>query len=584
MKKILLSYSISILLLSSALTQPVIESVFHRGRTVGLYEKVELLIRFEAEYDNPFDPDDLDIMATFTAPSGKQIKVPGFFTQTGWSGFMVRFSANETGEWTYTVRIKDRNGEALSEERTLKVIESEYHGPVEIATNKRFLQHHDGTSFYGVGIWYNGITEPEVLDELHEKGANFMSHLIQPLETWGTGLGRYDQLLCQQIDDMFELVEERDMQLALNFWFHSFLSETVWGGGNERWEVNPYALVTEPKDFFSSEEAWKYQEKLYRYMIARWGYSRSLAIWFIVDEVNGTDGWMSGDSIAAATWVTKVHNYFKDNDPWQHLTTGTRSGGVNEWWNRGYEVLDLAGREIYEAQGFPINSTGFIDRDETHPLAYSYRNYHGEVARLWNNFEKPSIIPETGWDHTFYEMTMPGYQAQYHNAMWVCLASGAAMSPFWWSYSNSLNDNTVTYQMRSIERFAGNIPFSALSNPAPIVTSFEGADIYAIKSDKVIYGWAADPDSDMTGRTIVLPGIDKGEYSVRLYHTWRGRFISSTGEDNLYGGGNDPGMRVTSNGKKLEFKVPVLKVTGGHAHYIGQDVAFLIELVTDSAQ
>ena len=37
--------------------------------------------------------------------------------------------------------------------------------------------------------------------------------------------------------------------------------------------------------------AWKYQEKLYRYFIARWGYSRALAIWFIIDEVNGTDGW-----------------------------------------------------------------------------------------------------------------------------------------------------------------------------------------------------------------------------------------------------------------------------------------------------
>ena len=60
---------------------------------------------------------------------------------------------------------------------------------------------------------------------------------------------------------MLSLLEERDMQLSLNLWFHSYLSETVWGGGNIRWYTNPYALVTDPKDFYSSDEAWEYQEK-----------------------------------------------------------------------------------------------------------------------------------------------------------------------------------------------------------------------------------------------------------------------------------------------------------------------------------
>ena len=65
------------------------------------------------------------------------------------------------------------------------------------------------------------------------------------------------------------MLEERDMLLSLNLWFHSYLSETVWGGGNVRWYVNPYKQITEAKDFYSSDEAWKYQEKLYRYFIAR---------------------------------------------------------------------------------------------------------------------------------------------------------------------------------------------------------------------------------------------------------------------------------------------------------------------------
>jgi len=397
---------------------------------------------------------------------------------------------------------------------------------------------------------------------------NFISRLITPLETWGTGLGRYDQLLCREIDELLEELEKRDMQLSLNIWFHSFLSETVWGGGNIAWYTNPYQLVCDAKDFYSSGEAWKYQEKLYRYMIARWGYSRSLAIWFVVDEVNGTDGWVSGDSIGAASWARKVHDFFKDHDPWNHLTTGTRSGGIREWWARGYEIFDMAGREIYEAQGFPINTTGRIDKDETHPLTYSYMNYHGQVRRLWDNYEKPAIIPETGWDHTFYEMSMPGYQSQYHNALWVTMASGSAMSPFWWSYSDQLNDNMVTNQLRYFRRFTGQITFSKLTGLSPLEAGNSEGDAFAMGSEQLIFGWAVNAKTDIAGKTITIKDVKNGRYRLKLYHTWIGRYIEVDGQEEQI---------ITAAGNSLSFTVPVLKIEGGHARYTGQDIAFMLE-------
>lgn len=548
--------------------QPAIERIFQRDDQVGLYEKLEFSMRIDADYENPFDPGQLDIMATFTAPSGKKWEVPGFYSEAFWGGFNVRFSANETGEWSYIVRLRDKNGTTESETRTFVVVPSGHHGPIRIAPNKRYLEHADGTSWYGVGLWYNRGTDTDILDDLEDRGVNFISRLIRPLETWGTGLGRYDQLLCSQIDELLEELEKRDMQLALNFWFHSYLSETVWGGGNIAWPTNPYQLVCEARDFYSSDEAWAYQEKLYRYMIARWGYSRSLAIWFVVDEVNGTDGWVSGDSLGAAEWAGRVHDYFKAHDPWQHLTTGTRSGGIMEWWDEGYEIFDLAGREIYEAQGFPINKTGQIDRDPVHPLTYSYRNYHGEVSRLWHHYEKPAIIPETGWDHTFYEMNMPGYKAQFHNALWVCLASGSAMSPFWWSYSRALNDNVVTDQLLHFRRFTDRIPFAELTGLAPAEISNPGGDAYAMGSDQLIFGWLVNADTDMAGKSIAINGVESGRYRLRLYQTWSGRFISVDGKDEQV---------ISTEKSSLSFDIPVLKIEGSHAHYIGQDIAFILE-------
>ncbi|MDA0195464.1 MAG: DUF5060 domain-containing protein [Bacteroidetes bacterium] len=562
---------------SQVLGVPEFQWIKHNSDTVGLYDKFEASFWLNAEFENPFDPDDIDVSAEFTSPSGKNRKISGFYSSASMEGWLsrfawfVRFSANETGNWSYTIAVKDRTGSITSESRKFTVIESPYHGPIKIASNKRYLEHADETPFYGVGMWVNGLENGEVMDELKSLGVNYVSYVMTPLESRASGLGRYDQQLCSLVDKMLGFMEERDMQLALNMWFHSFLSETVWGGGNVRWFENPYQKITSAKDFYRSEEAWKYQEKLYRYMIARWGYSRSLAIWFIVDEVNGTDGWAAGDTLQAAQWVGKIHNYLKTNDPWQHLTTGTRSGGIKEWWQEAYEILDMPGREIYEAQGFPINRTGKIDGDETHSLTYSYRNYQGQVNKLWSNFEKPVIIPETGWDHTFYMMSMPQYQSQYHNAIWVSLASGSAMSPFWWAYSGQLNDNVVTNQILNYRRFTDEIPFSRLTNLAPAEILNSEGDAYAIGSDQLIFGWAVNAETDMAGKTITIQNIQKGKYSLKLFHTWGGRFLEN--ED-----GNTSRV-VESKGRSVSFDIPVHKITGGHARYIGQDIAFILEPV-----
>ena len=39
------------------------------------------------------------------------------------------------------------------------VTDSSHHGFVRIAPNQRYLIYNDGTSFYGVGMWYNDSYE-----------------------------------------------------------------------------------------------------------------------------------------------------------------------------------------------------------------------------------------------------------------------------------------------------------------------------------------------------------------------------------------------------------------------------------------
>jgi hypothetical protein len=549
---------------------PSILSVRADSRKVGLYEKFELRIDLKAAYDNPFDPNQINLSAEFTSPSGRKWNVWGFYNPTSWAGlWMVRFSPTEKGTWRYIVKVTDSQGTAQSRAGTFEAQDSSHHGFITIAPNQRYLRYSDGSSFYGVGMWYNdsyeqfnqGAITEEGLDNLKGRGVSFIGFFPTPLETMGTGLGRYDQNRCGRMDQLIEWCEQRDIHISWNVWFHSYISMAVWGGGNSRYRNNPYSLISSAKDFFGSEEAWKYQQKLYRYMIARWGYSRALFLWFVVDEINGTEGWTQGDHDMAEQWCRKVDEYFNKYDPYCRPTTGTQSGGIGQWWPGGYEIFDIAAREIYEAQGHPMPKSGKLGPNDENPLQYSYRNYATQVKNLWDGFHKPAIVGECGWDHTYYEPGTPGYLAMYHNAIWVSLANGLCATPFWWSYSSWINDSVVTNQMLYFSEFVSDIDFANIM-PEPAEITAGDCDAWAMKSDKIIFGWVVNPRTSVANESFTISGLTDGNYEVRLYRTWRGRYVD--------------GHTVECAAGKLTDMIPELRTTGGHALNIGNDVAFKI--------
>jgi hypothetical protein len=71
-----------------------------------------------------------------------------------------------------------------------------------------------------------------------------------------------------------------------------------------------------------------------------------------------------------------------------------------------------------------------------------------------------------------------------------------------------------------------------------------------------------NPRTSVANESFSLSSLPDGPYEVRLYRTWRGRYL-------------DPQTIDCRNGK-LSFTIPELKTTGGHASHIGNDVAFKI--------
>ena len=138
-----------------------------------------------------------------------------------------------------------------------------------------------------------------------ERIDNYIDHKANLLALWdityggfvnGTGLieeelGKYNQEKCGRIDSLLTLFEAHDIRLMFAIWPHDLFSKTVWA---HQWDKNPLSKVTDVENVYSDSTAWEYQKRKYRYLIARFAYSRSFGIWELINEMNGTDGWAKG--------------------------------------------------------------------------------------------------------------------------------------------------------------------------------------------------------------------------------------------------------------------------------------------------
>ncbi|MHC4678837.1 MAG: DUF5060 domain-containing protein [Planctomycetota bacterium] len=180
--------------------QPTIEAAQEK---VGQYEKLELLIRLDAQYENPFDPDQVDLTVLLTAPSSKRITLPAFYGQdyerrhfsqgrsgrnwyypVGPSTWKARFAPTETGRYSATAQLKGRSGLVQSATVQFDCGPSSRKGFLQVSQkDPRFLELGDGTDFFAIGQnlafvgegQYVNLTKAEqIFGELRNNGANFL--------------------------------------------------------------------------------------------------------------------------------------------------------------------------------------------------------------------------------------------------------------------------------------------------------------------------------------------------------------------------------------------------------------------------
>jgi len=489
------------------------------------YEKFEIWLNLQnVTYENPFDPEEVDLYAIFQSPSGKEIQINGFYDNyEDADQWKIRFSPNETGTYKYQIFVENKGKKGKTDSQTFEAVISDHSGwikPSEV--NPRYFSHDDGTTFFAVGVYSPWRNNQERFDRYKEHNANFFA-------IWdigyggfvnGTGiieeeLGRYNQLKCGRIDSMLTIFEQNDIKLMYAIWPHDLFSETVWAA---EWDKNPFRHLIDVADVYKDSLVWEYQKKKYRYLIARYAHSRSWGIWELINEMNGTDGWAQGRHQEAFDWVAKAQKYFTENDPYGHPMTASFSGGFNEYRRQLHEIIDVPNLHLYPRQGWELKYPEDSLRSAMH-------NYAWAARRFYDNFEKPSIFGESGAEWEYFKRNDDRYCEVYHNAIWASLTNGLAGIPVWWDYTFLTPEDWE--QLSHLAGFVADIDFANLSFE-PADATAEGADIYVMDAGKDCFGWLRSFSNENVGGTkITLSKKGKGKFKVSWFDTWTGKRIKT---------------------------------------------------------
>jgi len=507
---------------------PKIAAVELDQNEVPRYQSIELTVEIDAEYSNPYDAREIALEGVFTSPEGSDMTIPGFWDGEG--SWKIRFTPSQAGLWTYAISAKDRRGNSFPSIGELTVTPSDLHGwilpgnSVNASYSGHYLVHQDGTPFYGVGhcealnILIDGFDTEEgvrLFDTMKAANENYL--VWWPLYTNSPVNSSYDDYSVGNmnvIDAVVKDAEKEGIYLIFTIWDHPQLRDDnhpTWDTGN--WSRNGFSKLSDLETFFVSEEAWAWQENLYRYIIARWGYSPAIGMWQTVSEINGTNSLDQTDP-----WHEKVNAYFVENDPYRHPTTASGSGEVD--WATGHVVMDAPQVHLYEWNEDAVGAA---------------RHTADWTSRMWDRTERPNWIGEFGTTGNTY------YPELFHHAIWAALASGASMTPAEWNSGGAWG--RMTPEMNAdISRFAQFVSDMPLAkwNPSKLQITSSDAEVRAwglAGSDGGLF-WVQDFSlqgksidevrSSMpvrAGVQVEIQGISPGLYTIHPYDTWQGIYL-----------------------------------------------------------
>lgn len=437
-------------------------------------ERLELAVRLQAEYSNPFDPDDVALDAHFVPPSGKTHVVPGFLwhgferkrvggserlSPTGEYGWRIRYCPTEAGQYRYWLTLRDGDQEDHSDEASFQVTESQHHGFVRVAKKNPYaFEFDDGSPYFAIGenvCWPGGggtYDYDNYWAKLSAHGANYARLWIGPFDVFTlerlarndqepVGLGRYDAAGSWRIDYVVDSAAKHNLKIM--YCIESFNSLRI-RPHYARWDECPYNAanggpIERPEQFFTDETARRLFKRRLRYIVARWSHSPAILSWEFWNEVNIVEHYVSQD---VAAWHKEMARYLRELDPHNHLLTTSWAGPEGDPAVDGLPELDYIQSHQYGAR-----DAASMMIDVCHDKRRRYRKPH-----YFGEFGTDAMARSTRGDVDGIHL---------HNGLWSGVVSGAAGTAMLWWWDSYVEPFDLYHHFQPVANFVAGIPFNA---------------------------------------------------------------------------------------------------------------------------
>lgn len=413
---------------------------------------------------NPFDPDEITVDASFTAPDGKIVTLPAFWFQdyarelkdnkellspVGAPGWRVRWTPLATGlhRWKLVVI---QGGQTLTGEGTIQVgtKAENARGFARIEPQqKRYFQTDDGTPLPLSGenvCWHHERGTFDYDDWFGGYSGAGMNYTR--LWMWNNSFGvefltnertNYNQERAWRLDYVLNLAGQSGIYAMLCLDYHGvFNVEPDMWGGNNWWPKHPYNKANggpcaTQNDWFTNAEAEKLYRKRLRYLIGRYASFPNLLSWQFFNEINNVYQYLKPADVVA--WHDRQAQWLKARDPYKHLITTSFGSAGDDAAMWKLPSLDYANYHWYGNWGGPYNSV----LQMTSGVAQDFRT----------RYNKPVIIAEFGTDGAGGDKNRAAdpHKRGLVQAIWGGVFSGTAgaTAPWWWEQNHAENNYEI---------------------------------------------------------------------------------------------------------------------------------------------
>jgi len=587
-------------------------------KEIGRYQKLQIDFALDQEFRNPYNPEEIQIEAVFTAPSGTIHRYPAFYIidhqmrlitvqgekagrgkitvdlrkyePQGDGYWQIRFAPDEEGLWRLLIEIKAGNKVTVYPAESLLSFDCLPSGEPGFLNpdpqNNHYLRFDDGSFFFGIG--FNAVNtmgacmdgevrSMEVMQKMRAQGGNMLQidlcqgdylewtaekRPLHPYYQAYQNLGWYNQQVASQIDRAVTLAESLGVYLRFSFFHWADFGENP-ADGAPGFSANPYwsrngGPCRQADQFFTDKTAWEYQKKLFRYILARWGYSTHIICWELWNEVDNT---LNYNVRIAGNWHKKTSDFLKSYDDNHIVTTSTASV---------YNALQLFSSFNSEIVTFH-NYVSFEEEMPFNIVDNLQRNY-----KIMRPLNKPIIPGEFGYESqaglgVLFQLATDSLGIDLHNQMWASLMMGFAATAMPWGWGSYIDRYNLYHHCTGIAKFTEGEDLGRMQSFAEDNLSLQCGERYLkypaidfptpsekrngrrswgyyekrsvpevrvlglISPDKALV-WVQDqgsawvnyePLEQVEGVVLTVYGLDEGTVKIEYWNTFRGVIINT---------------------------------------------------------